>query len=140
MEVVMVSLSIVAILFIVLLDLYVADCNNNRIQVFQSGQLNGVTVAGNGASGAITLNCPTGVVLDTNGYLFIVDSNNHRIVGSGSYGFRCVVGCSGGGSASNQLFYPQSMAFDSYGNMFVSDRSNGRIQKFVFQNNTCGEL
>ncbi|CAF1409292.1 unnamed protein product, partial [Adineta steineri] len=27
-------------------DLYVADCNNDRVQLFQSGKLNGITVAG----------------------------------------------------------------------------------------------
>ncbi|CAF4433489.1 unnamed protein product, partial [Adineta steineri] len=103
----------------------------------QTGQLNAVTIAGNGSSGNITLNYPTGIVLDTNGYLYIVDSNNHRIVASNYYGFRCLVGCSGGGSSSSQLSYPQSMAFDSYGNIFVTDRNNSRIQKFTFQTNTC---
>ncbi len=121
------------------LNLYVADCGNDRIQVFQSGQLNGVTVAGTGASGTISLACPTGVVLDANGYLFIVDSNNHRIVGAGANGFRCIVGCSGGGSTIAQLAFPQSMAFDSYGNVFVTDRNNSRIQKFSRQRINCCE-
>ena len=44
-------------------DLYVADCGNNRVQFFRSGQLNATTVAGYGASGTISLYCPTGVVL-----------------------------------------------------------------------------
>jgi len=120
------------------INLYVADCGNNRVQIFQSGQLNGMTAAGNGStSSTISLNCPTDVVLDSNGYLFIVDSNNHRIVGSGYYGFRCIVGCSGGGSSSSQLYFPQSMAFDSYGNIYVTDQGNGRIQTFSFQKTNC---
>ncbi|CAF3897839.1 unnamed protein product [Rotaria sordida] len=118
-------------------DLYVADCNNNRIQLFQSGQLNGITVAGNGAINTITLNCPSGIVLDADNYLFIVDQGNHRIVRSGPNGFRCLVGCYGGVSASNQLLNPQSMAFDSFGNIFVYDSSNNRIQKFVLATNSC---
>ncbi len=122
------------------LNLYVADCGNNRIQVFQSGQSNGMTAAGSGASGTISLNCPTGVVLDSDGYLFIVDSNNHRIVGSGWYGFRCIVGCSGGGSSSSQLYFPQSMAFDSYGNIYVTDRNNSRIQTFFLEQINCCKL
>jgi hypothetical protein len=122
------------------LNLYVADCGNNRIQLFQTGQSNGITVAGNGASATITLNCPTGVVLDSNGYLFIVDSYNNRIVGSGYNGFQCLVGCSEGGSSSYQLSFPQSMAFDSYGNMYVTDRNNNRIQTFTLQNNSCSKL
>lgn len=121
-------------------NLYVADCGNDRIQVFQSGQLTGSTLAGNGASGTITLDCPTGVVLDNDGYIFIVDSYNHRIVGSSSYGFRCIVGCSGIGSTTSQLSFPQTMAFDSYGNIYVSDRNNSRIQKFSSQRFNCSKF
>ncbi len=125
-------------------DLYVADSGNNRIQLFQSGQLNGATVAGNGSlNTTITLNYPTGIVLDADKYLFIVDQYNHRIVGSGPNGFQCIVGCNGGGPASNQLYFPQSMAFDSYGNIFVTDRNwnwnNGRVQKFFLATNSSGK-
>ncbi|CAF0867721.1 unnamed protein product [Adineta steineri] len=119
------------------LNLYIADCANNRIQFLQTGQLNAVTVAGNGSSANIILNYPTGIVLDTYGYLFIVDSYNHRIVASSSTGFRCIVGCSGGGSTVYQLSFPQSMAFDSYGNIYVTDRNNSRVQQFALQTNNC---
>ncbi|CAF1548766.1 unnamed protein product, partial [Adineta steineri] len=119
------------------LNLYIADSVNNRIQFVQAGQLDGVTVVGNGSSANITLNYPTGIVLDANSYLFIVDSYNHRIVASSSTGFRCIVGCSGGGSTAFQLSFPQSMAFDSYGNMYVTDRNNSRVQQFALQNNSC---
>jgi hypothetical protein len=108
------------------LDLYVADCGNDRIQRFQSGQINASTVVG--------------FVLDADGYLFIVDSGNHRIVGSGPGGFRCVAGCSGsGGPASNLLSNPQTMSFDTDGNMFVTDSGNHRIQTFSLATNSCGE-
>jgi hypothetical protein len=121
-------------------NLFVADCYNHRIQNFQSGQSNGITIAGNGAPQTITLNYPTSVVLDANGYLFIVDCNNNRIVASGSTGFRCVVGCSGAsGSASDQLSHPQTMAFDSYGNIFVTDYLNNRTQKFLLATNSCSK-
>jgi hypothetical protein len=119
-------------------DLYVADSGNNRIQLFQPGQLNGTTVAGNTSlNTTITLNYPSGIALDAEKYLFIVDNHNNRIVASGPNGFRCIVGCSGlGGPASNQLDNPQSMAFDSDGNIFVTDWNNNRIQKFIFINYT----
>jgi sugar lactone lactonase YvrE len=117
-------------------DLYVADTQNNRIQLFHSGKLSGITVAGRGAPGTIILNYPKDVVLDNDGYLFIVDSYNHRIVGSGLNGFRCLVGCSGSsGAASNQLQHPSHIAFDSYGNIFVTDTGNSRIQKFLLKSN-----
>ncbi|CAF1293135.1 unnamed protein product [Adineta steineri] len=122
-------------------NLYIADSANNRIQFVQTGQLNGVAIAGNGSSVNIILNYPTGIVLDANGYLFIVDSYNHRIVASSYYGFRCIVGCSGGGSSASQLSFPQSMAFDSYGNIYVTDRNNSRVQQFTLQTNSnCSKL
>ncbi|CAF1476525.1 unnamed protein product [Adineta steineri] len=118
--------------------LYVADSNNDRIQRFRFGELNGITIAGATASGTITLNNPNGIVLDRNGYLFIMDTGNYRIVASSSAGFRCVAGCSGhNGSTVDTLYYPRYMAFDTYGNMFVSDDINGRIQTFYLQSNSC---
>jgi len=123
-------------------DLYVADCGNDRIQLFRSGKITGITVAGNGSSNiTINLNCPTAIVLDADNYLFIVDSRNHRIIRSASNGFQCVAGCSGSsGSASDQLNNPWSLSFDSYGNIFVTDQDNNRIQKFVLSTNSCGKF
>ena len=86
------------------LDLYVADHNNDRVQLFRWGQRNGETVAGSGSNGPITLNRPTVVFVDGDDYLFIVDTGHARIVRSGPDGFRCVLGCSGsGGPGSHQL-------------------------------------
>lgn len=128
------------IFFDVQSNLYVADSSNNRIQSFKSGQRNGTTVAGSGATGTITLSNPTSVVLDADGYLFIVDENNHRIIGSGPTGFRCVAGCSGiSGNESTQLNAPLNLRFDPYGNLFVVDRGNKRIQKFFLATNSCGK-
>ncbi|CAF1362531.1 unnamed protein product [Adineta ricciae] len=123
------------------LDLYVADSGNNRIQLFQPGQLNAITVAGLSSSNiTISLNNPVSIILDFNKYLFIVDNNNNRIIGSGPNGFRCLVGCtSTTGSASNQLNFPTTLNFDSYGNLFVVDQNNARIQKFI-QLNITSEL
>ncbi len=120
------------------LDLYVADTGNHRIQLFRSGQFDGITIAG--TSDTIQLHHPVSVVLDADGSLYIVDSDNHRIVREGSNGFRCVVGCSGlSGSKLTELDGPQTMAFDSYGNIYVHDQYNGRVQKFVLSTNTCSK-
>ena len=122
------------------LDLYVADTNNHRIQLFKSGQLNATTVVGSEVVGSLALRYPAAVMLDGDGYLFILDSSNVRVVGSGPYGFRCVIGCTGGwGSASDQLAFPQSMAFDNNGNIFITDTRNDRVQKFLRLPNTCSK-
>jgi hypothetical protein len=122
-------------------NLYIADTSNNRIQLFNPGQLNGTTVVTNGPTGTITLSSPSRITLDGDGYLFIVDGSNNRIIGSGPTGFRCIVGCSGvGGSQSDQLSNPRTVAFDSYGNMLVVDRDNSRVQKFFLASNSCGKF
>ena len=118
-------------------NLYVADCGNNRIQLFAPGQLNATTLA----TGNITLRCPTGLILDGDGYLFITDYYNNRIIGSGPNGFRCIAGCScKNGSTADQLNFPRGLSFDSYGNIFVADGYNHRIQKFFLANNSFGKL
>ncbi|CAF1337753.1 unnamed protein product, partial [Adineta steineri] len=122
-------------------DLYVADCRNNRVQLFQSEESNGITVAGDGSLDiTITLNYPSGIILDAEKYLFIVDTYKHRIVGSGLNGFRCLVGCSGSsGSQFNQLDSPFSFSFDHSGNIFVTDQWNHRIQNFQYFEESCSK-
>lgn len=121
------------------LDLYVADCVNNRIQLFQSGQLTGKTVVGDMETSGIKLNRPTSVILDADGYLFIVDSENNRIIRPNSDGFYCVVACSTvRDSASNQLNVPFAAAFDNVGNILVIDRYHYQVQKFMLMANIDG--
>ena len=123
-------------------DLYVADTNNDRIQLFGSGELNGTTVAGSTSLNiTITLHNPVGITLDGNNNLYIADRDNNRIVvGSGPYSFRCLVGCNeSSGSAPNQMNGPRMISFDTNGNMFVADWGNNRVQKFLIVTNSCGK-
>ena len=121
-------------------NLYVADCGNNRIQVFRSGQLNATTIAGSDAPITIILNCPTGIMLDSKGYVYIVDSYKHRIIRSNLNGYQCIVGCSdNAGNLANQLHNPYGFAFDTSGNIFVTDQLNERIQKFLLATNDCSK-
>ncbi len=122
------------------LNLYVGDCGNNRVQMFSLGQVNGVTIVGNGAPGTITLDCPNAIAFDANGYIFIGNAYNGQIIGSGPYGFRCLFGCKATGSASNQLNYPRQFSFDTYGNLYVADELNDRIQKFILVSNSCSKF
>ena len=120
--------------------LYVADCNNDRVQLFNNGSLYATTSAGNGSIGTISLNHPTDVILDGNNYLFILDSGNSRIVADGPYGFHCIAACSSGsGNGADQLNGPQSLAFDNQGSLYVTDNGNNRIQKFDMIGSLCGK-
>ena len=121
------------------LNLYVADCMNNRIQLFRPGQRNGTTVVSANINGTIALNRPTALVFDADGNMFIADLGNNRIVRSSPTGFWCIAGCTKiNGSAAHQLNEPRNLAFDSHGNLFVSDARNYRIQKFLFITESCG--
>ena len=63
-------------------NLYVADNGNNRVQLFLSGSLYGITIAGItnvAASAPNTLNGPQSVTLDSSLNLYVVDSGNNRV-------------------------------------------------------------
>ncbi|CAF0808853.1 unnamed protein product [Adineta ricciae] len=119
-------------------DLYVADSENNRIQLFKSGNLIGITKVGKKSKNkTFNLNWPTGVILDAEKNLFISEWENSRIIGSDKNGFRCIAACDGKGSGSEQLKEPSALSFDSYGNIYVIDYHNERIQKFLLSTNSC---
>ncbi|CAF0903803.1 unnamed protein product [Adineta ricciae] len=121
------------------LNLYVADCFNNRIQFFLMNNSSATTIVGNGSNEMITLLYPIAIVFDADGHLFILDYGSSRVVGPGFNGYRCIIGCMGSGSASDQLYQPTSLSFDSYGNLFVADTYNNRVQKFLLITNSCNE-
>jgi DNA-binding beta-propeller fold protein YncE len=63
-------------------NVYVADTGNNRVQFFEAGQSNGVTIAGvNKTSGvnASLFSSPFYVALDSQLNLYVSDAYNHRI-------------------------------------------------------------
>lgn len=121
------------------LDLYVADCRNDRVQLFPSGQLNGITVAGNGSNRTVFIDCPASILLDADRNLFIVDNNNNRIMQFTFNDTRCVAGCSSTDPTAYRLHQPTTLSFDSYGNMYVTNRDNNTIVKFNLATNSCGK-
>ncbi|UJR14298.1 hypothetical protein I4U23_001288 [Adineta vaga] len=46
------------------LNLYVADCENSRVQFFPPDQLNGTTILGNQTIGTVSIGCPSGIIFD----------------------------------------------------------------------------
>ena len=118
------------------MTLYVADCNNDRVQMFRAGEKNGTTIAGNGSSGTIALSRPFAIILDGNGYFFIADASNTRIVASGPNGFHCIIGCVPG---TNVVGFPRTIHFDSDGNLLVMDSANSRLLTFLFTTDSCSK-
>ncbi len=66
-----------------------------QLTIYNDQLSNGETLAGNGAPENLTLNFPTDVVLDADGYLYIGDDHNGRIIRSGHGEWQCIIGCSG---------------------------------------------
>ena len=121
--------------------LYIADCENQRIQKWTFGATSGTTVAGTGfkGRGLSQLNRPFTVLVDLNGYIYITDFGNNRIMrwAPDATAGECIVACSGfPGINSNQVNGPSSMTFDSRGSLYVSERENNRVQRFDIINET----
>ncbi|CAF4086797.1 unnamed protein product [Adineta steineri] len=118
--------------------IYVADTGNGRIQRFRSGEKHGTTVAGCGFPRSLTLDRPTDVILDADGYLFIVEKGKNRIVRKGSSDFQYILNKNGTNKESPyELNQPESIRFDSHGNIYVTDTDRDRIQKFTLATNSC---
>jgi len=104
------------------------------------------TVAGNGISGyagdrgpatMAELNSPSGIALDTLGYIYISDGNNNRvrkintsgiittIAGTGTGGF----GGDGGPATSALLHEPEDIAIQTNGNIYLIDKANSCVRK-----------
>ncbi|CAF3884647.1 unnamed protein product, partial [Rotaria sp. Silwood1] len=63
-------------------NVYVADTNNHRIQLFMNGQTEAVTIAGTtsiSGNNDTLLNGPFGITLDNQLNLYVADTGNHRI-------------------------------------------------------------
>ena len=118
------------------LGLYVADTENDRIQFYSAGQLDGTTVAV-----SIPLSRPTCILLDADDYLYIVDRQSSRIIRTGPRGSECVIGCPTyeGSPKANRLLMPLVASFDSYGNLYVTSQPANGILKFPVSNDACSK-
>ena len=133
-------------------NLFVTDCNNNRIRkiVISTGAV--TTLAGSGSAGSTdgtgagaSLNTPFDIDIDENGILYVAELYNHRIrkivISTGvvttlAGGNGTTPGVGGGkwldgtgtGAAFNQ---PIAVSLDKRGNLIVSDSANHRIRKIA---------
>ncbi len=132
-------------------NVWVADCNNNRVVEYKAPFSNGMsatTVLGEpdmntstGGASATTLSCPSGVVFDSHGNLWVSDYDNSRVVefkppftigmaASVALG-QADLNSSNCNTTATELCFPwEGIAFDAKGNLFVGDYGNCRIVEF----------
>ncbi|CAF4815581.1 unnamed protein product, partial [Rotaria sp. Silwood1] len=106
---------------------YVVDRSNHRVQLWYSGALSGITVAGStSVSGpwSYLFNNPTAITLDPYGYMYILDAGNSRVqkwLPGADYGTTVI---------STSMSTPYGLIFDLRGNIVISDTFNYRILSF----------
>ncbi|MBN1274608.1 MAG: PEGA domain-containing protein [Candidatus Aminicenantes bacterium] len=106
--------------------IYVADTDNNRVQVFTSS---GTFIKKFGSSGFDKgeFNKPRAIDVDKDGYLYIADSGNNRIQkfdADGNFIMKF------GEGVDAQFNNPQGIAVDESENIYIVDTDNNRVQKF----------
>ncbi|HZC22738.1 MAG TPA: NHL repeat-containing protein [Candidatus Binatia bacterium] len=132
-------------------NVWVADCDNNRVVEYQAPFTNGMSASivlgepdmntSTGGSTATTLSCPSGMAFDSKGNLWVSDYDNSRIVEfktpfSSGMAASLALGqanltASTCATSATALCYPwEGVAFDSKGNLFVADYSNCRIVEY----------
>lgn len=124
--------------------LYVADTDNQRIQVFQLPNSSTPVSIFNGSKSGLQLMKPTSIALDQDKRMYIVDNEYHRVfvIDPITETTRCIIACdgpNGNGTELNRLHLPIGIAFDSAGNIYVTDSNNHRVLKFDYQLESCGE-
>ena len=123
-------------------NLYVADGQWNRVQIYKAPFSNGMapslTITG--------LFNPLDLIVNEDGDLYVADTFDHRVVlyytplasGNvdpdvvfGQTNFTNVSANQGGTPTADTLNYPSSVALDAAGNLYVSDSANNRILLYM---------
>ncbi|CAF0920683.1 unnamed protein product [Didymodactylos carnosus] len=118
-------------------NIYIADTDNNRIQLWLKGAREGITVAGGNGKGK-NLN-----QIGACQYIWVDESENNTIYISDFYNDRVVkwipfaetstvvAGGHGSGKKSNQLSLPRGIYLDKCKNLYIADLFNHRIQLWM---------
>ena len=118
---------------------YVADTQNNRIQVGINGGLlpaDWSTLAINGTT-IDRVKAPFGITVDIEGNVYISDTNNFRVIrylgGVNAAATNQILAT--GGTGAGQVSIPHGLAIDFNFNLYIADQgSNSRVLKIVNAN------
>jgi len=109
----------------------VADDQNHRLAVFDTGGRFLRSVGGGRGAGPGQLSFPYDVATDTAGRTFVADDMNQRIVrysGPPNYPYKARWGSYGTGPGN--FAYPRAIATDAQGRLYVTNTGNDRIDVF----------
>lgn len=115
-------------------NIYVADANNHRVQVYDPllGYL--ATLGETGVAGSDNghFNLPNEVHVDSAGKVYVVDHLNHRVQVFGpAHGYLLTVGVSGvAGNDYEHLSNPVAVTADEAGRIYVADNWGSRVLVF----------
>jgi DNA-binding beta-propeller fold protein YncE len=118
-------------------NIYVSDCRNHRIQIFDSnGQwMKSIGSNGlgndqfNGPKGNVQFNEPMGIAFNSKSHMFVADENNHRIV-EFDQNMQFVKTFGSKGKGKGQFKSPLGIAVDADDNIVVVDKDNRCLQIF----------
>ncbi|CAF2697913.1 unnamed protein product [Rotaria sp. Silwood2] len=126
-------------------NMYIVDSSNHRIQLFQPGSSNAITIAGSTGSPAAArsqLNTPYAIRVTATGVMYILDGANNRVLRwqAGNPVGYIVAGGQGSGAAYTQIGTSYALFLDSQYNIYVSESSNNRVTKWTAGNTTASIL
>lgn len=113
-------------------NIYVGDCANHRVQIFNSAGAYQSTLGSGWGQGNDQFFCPMGLTFDGDGNLYVADTLNHRIqIFDSGLNYVDTIGVTGVSGANNNHFNePRDVAVDKDGHIYVVDTFNHRVQKF----------
>lgn len=123
-------------------NMYVADRDNDRVQIYDASFNYIATLGVTNVSGSDNshFNRPNAVAVDPiDGTILVMDSNNRRVqVFDASFNYVTTIAGNGSGTGNDQLLGGSNMDVDvdGSGNVYISDNLNHRVQ--VFTKNVLG--